>query len=96
MTDEISFDEARALEVRTVIAEFPQIQYLSGPEPVDRNTNIWELRYRCVVVKTGVEFNIIVRRGQSLSDMQYNVRLQIRTNLDQKIGEATASTTAAS
>jgi len=33
MTDEISFDEARAREVRAVIAEFPQINIFPALSP---------------------------------------------------------------
>jgi hypothetical protein len=81
-TDEITFDEARAREVKAVIAEFPLIKCLSGPEPVDRSINIWDLRYCCVVIETGIEFDIVVQRHWDLRFMQEGVRRKIKANLN--------------
>jgi hypothetical protein len=84
---EISYDEARTEVVRRVIGEFPSAEYVSGPEPVNPQADIFHLRYRCVIVETGDEFEIIIQRDWGLEHfLQESIRQQIRANLNQKAG----------
>jgi len=77
---EISYDEARAQEVRTVIAEFPEIKYLSGPENVAPN-DVWRIRYRCENIMTGAALELTDKRWDGTEGMRYSIRLQIKARL---------------
>lgn len=80
---EITYEEARAQQVKALIAEFPEAKYLSGPKV---RVDSMRMEYCIRDVRSGAEFTIIDQREDGPGAMQFRIRAQMKANFPKQAG----------